>query len=571
MTGPKARAEALAPWLAGLLLATPVLVAYYPPMTDLPYHEAAVSILRNFTDTAMFPPGLYQINLGQPNQLFHMAAWPLAYAVGSRWAVKLVVAAAVVALPVCAARFSRHAGASRLAALLVAPMALGWLFSWGLIANLLGYAALLAMFPVLDRFEEEPTPRAAVKTLGALVLLYFAHETAMFLFSGTALLFAALYPLSWKKTAARVSPFFFGVAITVLQGVWQKPLMSPSVTGVRLIWHSLGHKLMRIPEIVFPASDAFVNLSMLGLCIMAIGSFLWLRARERRAEGPAARTPEGPRFERLQAWGRKARWEVFALGCAAAYFAFPFTLNGASFIYHRWLPPGFAAFVLVAAPRDLWTTQARIARFIVFVLPVATLLATWPSFADSGRAYQQLDELLPLIVRGSALAELELGPGDPTRTFSTGHADGRVLATRGGRLGFAFTDSPVSPVIIPKPLRWNESLYRLGRDSWAFRPAQDFKSFRYALVRSSDPGGALLVRLALAPEGRFVATAGEWALYESTLEVVPPVSPAVPMPVPPPEPLRVRATRILRERGFPIVTMPTAHEKDPSTPDGQPD
>ena len=566
MTDSTQRADNLAPWLAGLLLAAPVLLSYYPPMTDLPLHEAAVSILRSFHDTAMFPPGLYRLNLGQPNQLFHMIAWPLAYLVGSRWAVKLVVAAAVVAIPACAARFARHVGATPLAALVIAPMALGWLFGWGLITNLVGLGALLAMLPVLDRFEEEPTPRRATMTLGALVFLYFAHEAMMFVFAGAALLFAALYPLSWKKTLARTVPFCFGVAITYLQNLWQKPLLSPAVQGMPLIWHSPWHKFKRIPNIILPATDDLVQLSMLALCLMAIGSFVWLRARERGTGAPAS----GTRFERLQSWGRRHRWEIFAVGCFATYFAFPATLNGATLVYHRWFPPAFATFVVAAAPRDLWSRAARIPLFIAFVLPVGTLLVTWPSFVDSGRAYRKLDELLPLIAPGSALAELDLGPGDPTRTYSLGPSGGRVLAMRGGRLAFAFTDSPVSPVVIPKPIRWNESLLRLGFDSWAFRPEHDLRSFRYVLVRTSDPNVAALAELALAPEARYVATAGEWVLFESTVPVVPVVSRAVLMPNPTPEQLRDRAARIAnRMAGLPRITVPPEQQPDSAAPDAQ--
>jgi len=570
MTDSTKRAENLAPWLVGLLLAAPVLLSYYPPMTDLPFHEAAVSILRNFHDRAMFPPGLYRLNLGEPNQLFHMAAWPLAYPFGSRWAVKLVVAAAVVAIPACAARFARHIGASPLAALVVAPMALGWLFGWGLIANLVGLAALLAMLPVLDRFEEDPTPRGAAGTFGAVVLLYFAHEAMMFVFVGAALLFAALYPLSWKRTLARVSPFAFGVAVTYLQNRWQRPLLSPAVQGMPLLWHSTFHKIKRIPNIILPATDDLVQLSMLALCVMAIGSFFWLRARERKADAPAVAPTGGSRIERAQTWARRHRWEIFAVGCFATYFAFPATLNGATLVYQRWFPPAFATFVVVAAPRDLWAPAARVTRFIVFMLPLGTLLVTWPSFADSGRAYRTLDELLPLIEPGSAVAALNLGPGDPTRTFSLGPSGARALATRGGRLDFAFTDSPVSPVIIPKPIRWNESLIRLGFDSWAFRPEHDFRSFRYALVRTTDPNVAALAQLTLAPEGRYVATAGEWVLFESTLPVVPVTSRAVLTPEPVPEQLRDRAARIVsRMGGVPTVTVPPEQQPDPSAPNGQ--
>jgi hypothetical protein len=569
MTQATQRIETLAPWIAGLLLACPTLVAYYPPMTDLPFHEAAVAILRQRHDTTLFPPGLYELNLGQPNQLFHMLGWALSYAVSSRWAVKLVVAATVVAIPVCAARFARHVGASPLAALVVAPMALGWLYSWGLLANLIGLAALLAVLPVLDRFEDDPTPALGARVLGAIVLLYFAHEAMMFVYAGAALFFAALHPPSWKKTAARLSPFVFAVVVTIAQATYQKQFMSPAATGMPRLWHSVLHKLKRIPYIILPALDDLVQLGMLALCILAIGSFLWLRWRER---GPSSEPAAGvaSRLERVRALGRRYRWELLALLCFVGYLAFPLTLNSATLVYQRWFPPAFATFVVVSAPRDLWVRAAKTARIVVFILPLATLLVAWPAFADSGRAYKALEELLPLIAPGSAVAELDLGPGDPSRTFSLGPSGGRILATRGGRLDFAFTDSPISPVIIPKAYRWNESLIRLGFDCWAFRPEHDFKSFRYAIIRTSDPGVAALAQIALAPEAHVVATAGEWVLFESNLPVIPPASAALKLPKPPPEQLRDRAARIISTlQGGAGIVVPPEHEIDPSAPEGR--
>jgi hypothetical protein len=149
-----------------------------------------------------------------------------------------------------------------------------------------------------------------------------------------------------------------------------------------------------------------------------------------------------------------------------------------------------------------------------------------------------------------------------------GPSAGRVLATRGGRLDYAFTDSPVSPVVLAKRYRWNEALIRLAFDCWAFRPAHDFKSFRYALVRTSDANVAALAQITLAPEGRYVATAGEWVLFESTLPVIPPDSPPVHLPQPPPEQLRERAARLVQKMGGVPVLIPPEGTGDPSAPNG---
>jgi hypothetical protein len=562
------RLEPAAPWVAGLLLATPVLVAYYPPMTDLPYHEAAIGILRRLSDLSMFPRGLYTRNLGQPNQLFYWVGWALSPALSTRWTVKLLVAATVVALPVCAARFARHVGASPVAALVIAPMALGWLFSWGLITNLVGLAAFLVALPVLDRFEQEPNLAQALGTLGALVLLYLAHEAMMFVYAGVALAFAALRPWSWTKTPWRLTPFIAGVAMALGQAEWQRRVMTPTVKAMPRSWHPFLHKVDRIPYIILPATERPAQFAMLALCALTIGLFLWLRARERRGrELTDAAHGDGSLVEHIRVWAIKYRWELVSALLLVAYFAFPLTLNGATLVYHRWFPPAFAIFAVAAAPSDLSTRSARVPRLALAALPLATLVAVLPSFVDSNREYRNLENLLPAIEPASALAVLNLGPGDTTRTYSLGPAGGRILATRGGRLAYAFTDSTVSPVVIPRRYQWTETLFRVGFDCWSFRPVHDFKRFRYALVFATDPGLMKLASFALQPEAEYVTESGDWALFRSKLPVVPLLSRDEPMEKPPAETLRERIKSLVEQAQKASKAAPPEAPPAPSEPE----
>jgi hypothetical protein len=540
----RARVEALAPWVAGLLLAAPVLIAFYPPMTDLPFHEGAIGILRHFRDPDRFPPGLYRLNLGEPNQLFHMAGWALSYVVSTRWAVKLVVAAAVALVPVCAGRFARHVGASPLAALVVAPVALGWLFSWGLAANVLGLAALLAVLPVLDGLAHAPTARRAVAAVAGAVLLYFAHETMLFVFVGTALAFVVLHPLRPLRDATlRLVPAAAGIAIALAQLRWQKRFMTPSIAKLPTLWHSPLSKLGRMPYLLMPAGDPVVHGAMVSLCLLAIGTFVWLRARERRTSAePRPSLRADPR-----AWALAYRWELFSLTCFVAFMGFPLTLNGATLVYQRWFPPAFAVLTVAVAPRDLWTRPAFVTRLAVAVLPLATLLVAWPAFADASHEHAALETLMPHIDRGSAVAAIDLGPGEPSRTFSLGPASGRILAERGGRLIYAFTDSPVSPAVIARRYQWQEALIRVAYDSWNFRPAHDLKRFRYLLVRTSDPRLVWMATYALSDDAEYVAGEGEWLLFRSRSPVAPLTSPDWAMESPPPPSLREKIAEISRK------------------------
>jgi hypothetical protein len=580
--------EAWAPWVAGLLLAAPVLIAFYPPMTDLPYHEGAIGILRSFSDRSMFPAGLYHYNLGEPNQLFSMVGWALSYAVSTRWAIKLVVASAVVAVPVSAARFARHLGASPLAALVVAPMALGWMFSWGLVANIVGLAALLATLPWIDRLADAPTAARAAAAAGGGVLLYFAHEAMLFVYVGAALGVCVLHArrADLRGTALRLVPAATGAAIAFAQVRWQKRFMTPAVRGMPTFWHPVLHKLARIPGILMPSGDFAVHASMFGLCLFALVSFAWLRTLERRelAGGVAPSTEFGPGgaqalvspapLERARRWAIRFRWEIFAAVCFAAYLAFPLTLGGATLVYQRWFPPAFAVAATVLAPRNLRVRRALVTCVAVSVLPVATLLVVWPSFADASRVHRALADLMPYIEPGSAVAPIDLGPGESARTYSLGPAPGRILATRGGRLVYAFTDSPVSPVVLDRKYQWNESLIRVGFDSWGFRPEHDLKRFRYVLVRTTDPALIWLSALVLQPTAEYVAEEGEWLLLRSRMPVVPLLSPDQPLERARPPSMReliaAAAKRLAEEQpGAPDVVVPP-EPAEPSRSRGNP-
>jgi hypothetical protein len=554
------RVEDILPWATGFLLALPALMAFYPPMTDLPYHEAAIGILRHFGDATRFPPGLYRLNLGEPNQLFHMTGWLLSYVVSTRWAVKVLVVATIVAIPPSAAHLARYVGSSPLAALLVAPMAVGWLLYWGLITNLIGLAALLLVLPGLDRFAHAPTAKGVVFTMGSLLLLYLAHEGVMFVYMAAALGLALAYPWSLKSTLLRLVPLAFGSAVAVAQAKWQARFMTPTLRAMPLLWDSFWVKLKTIPHLILPATDLGIRLTMFALCLGTIGGLFWLRARERSRLDRKVSAGTS-RVARLRHWMLARRWELFATLCLGAYFLFPVTLNGATFVYHRWFPPGFAVLVVAATPRDLWTRAARVPRLAIMALPVATLLVAWPSFVDSSRAYEALDPVLPWVEPGSAVAQLDFGPVDRTRTFTLGPASGRILATRGGRLAYAFTDSSVSPVVIPRRYQWNESLFRVAFDGWAFRPQQDLRRFKYVLARANDAAAAYMAVHALSPETELVTKSGEWLLFKSRFETAPLLSRDAWGEGPPSESIRDRVRAIVGAQ----VPLPTPDECPPDS------
>jgi hypothetical protein len=544
--------ERLAPWVAGGALALPVLIARYLPMTDMPYHESVIALLRHRNDSAFAPPGLYNAsNFGHPNQLFYLAGWLLSYALPTDWTCKILVAATVMAIAVCAGRLATYLQASRFTALAVAPAALGWTFSWGLVTNLTGLAALLFALPSFDRAAETPTARNAARAMGCMVLLYLAHEAMMVAACIGVVIFALAHPIRIKATLLRLSPAAFAFVLFVAQAFYQRHQMSANVSSVPTTYMSFAHKLTTIPGALLGGHEVTTRMATFALLVACLIGFAVARLNARPKQSALA----------LRGVLHHFRFEAFATCSLLAYFVMPYTINGATLVYHRFLPPAFSVFAIAMAPRGPARALPRIVKLLAIALPVGSLLLMWPEFADSDRTFKELDALLPLIAEGSAVAHAELG-SDDDRVYSAGGGGARALATRGGRLLFSFNDSPISPVQMTERYQWNESLTRVAFDAFAFRPAFDFDRYKYMLAH--NPGGSLVlvVERAMLPDAKLIGRSGEWMLFESTHQVMPLLSPDAPLPQPHPATLRKRmaiAYRQLVQEADPQAD----HTKDP--------
>ncbi|MFI5377332.1 MAG: hypothetical protein ACHQ8D_22050 [Candidatus Rokuibacteriota bacterium] len=532
------RLERLAPWLGGLLLALPVLVAKYPPMADLPLHEASVGLLRHWGDPRFAPPTLYFLNLGHSNQLFSLLVLVLSFAFPIGWASKIVVAGSLVGLPVAAARFADHVGAPRWTALLVAPVGLGWLFFWGLVQNILGLVALLALLPSIDRFAARPTAKGALWMCGAMVLFHFAHQ-AMQLVALMAVVLCSLgAPLrDAKGMALRAAPVLFCGAVVYAASVYAWHFAGPLHRAtMQFRWTSLPYKLETISGVLFAGYETYVRHLMLLLASVPLVLFAIERVRSRPMEGGL------PWAARMREW----RFELLALALLSLYLAAPSTIKSTTLVYHRFLPPAWAILAVAGASRTA-RVAAFLPRALCATLPLASLLIAWPTFVDSNQVYSDLEVLMPKIEPGSAVMALNLGPDQPNRLWSPMVAAGHVVAVKGGRSLFDYTQSPVSPVSQRPEKIWVEPLARLELHPLRMRPGWDLTRFRYFLLATPRPTRAAAVTLALRDEATLIGSQGDWYLFESRLPLVPIDADDAPLPTPRPPTLRAKANEILHE------------------------
>jgi hypothetical protein len=520
------RVAATVAWCAGVLLALPVVALRYPPMADLALHESLVSLMRHFGDPHWLPPGVYALSFGPPNQLFHFVAWALSLALPTDLACKLVVAAAVVATPVAALRLARHLGTTPWSALLVAPLALGFAFRWGLVGNVLALPVVLASLPVLDRFVRSPSPRGAVASAGIMVLAYATHESALLALATAALTMTLAEARGIrgrpKAMLVRIAPLATAAALAAFYAWWGRHLKAPSILAVSDAFGAgPAARLLDVPGVLFGPIEPAARYGSLALYAAAVAAFVVARRRAGR--------------------GADMRFALVGATWGVLYLAMPLAFGGSTLLYQRFLPLSLAVLFVALAPPEA-TSMRPLVPLLGATVPLATLMVALPGFGTADRAFRDLDPILARVAPCSAVAQLDLTPRAPGPIAPVPGAGARVLAARGGRLLFSFTDAPTSPVTMLPAHQWNEPVLRMVRDPTQFRPAHDFRRFRYALVRLAPEYVALtpVVVAVMAPEGKLVAESGEWLLFESMLPVDPIDSPDVPLPLPAQESLRER-------------------------------
>ena len=532
------RDEMLAPLLVGLALALPTVISRFPPMTDLPLHDAVVGMMRHLHDPAYFPQDLYHLNLGHPNQLFHVSAWALSFLFGVDGGCKAVIALSQLGIILGGARLARHLGRSQWTALLLSPLAIGWSFFWGLVANLVGFALLLYSLPTLDRRTERPSLSGAAVCSLWMLLLYFAHESVMVVACSAVLVFTFGQPLRWKETTLRLAPIVFALVVFFAQALVQVKMVGEAKAGAGSFeFRGLAANIHSVPTTLTGSLDPVSRTALFSLAVLGILVF----ASERwRAHGE-------PVPRQLAPFVFRYRFELIALGNAIAFFVMPFGFAGGTMFNHRFYHPAYALLALSIAPLRVRWKPSLLARIIAVTLPLGILFIDWPQFLEADRLGKELDVLTPQIAQGSSVMFLEADPPGGTRIFSSATSAARVLGQRGGRIDFSMTASNIAPVQFDDGLAWNEAMGRISMSSLDVRPDHDLRMFRYILLHSRDPNLAVLAFSALKPEARFVDMHGEWMLLESTLPRIALDAPEPPMPTPLPPSFRTRLRAVLKQ------------------------
>jgi hypothetical protein len=180
-------------------------------------------------------------------------------------------------------------------------------------------------------------------------------------------------------------------------------------------------------------------------------------------------------------------------------------------------------------------------------LPVASVLIGWPALADSDRVYSDLAALADYVEPGSAMMALNFGNNPAHRLWNPVDAMATLVAERGGRALFDYTQSPVSPVAQRPEKEWANAVDRMEHDPFQLRPDWDFTRFRYLFLITNDKAFAAAATLAMRDQARFVDAKGDWFLYESRLPRVPIDADDALLPSPRPPTLRAMLRSTVKE------------------------
>jgi hypothetical protein len=473
--------------VTSVVMALPPLLFGWAPVTDLGDHALMLSALADYGNPERFPTSVYELRLGGPNQLIFAFGYVLMQWLEADLAVRVLLGAILGSVPWALAHAAKTFGRSRLVAVVVAPMALGFAFRWGLLAYLMAMLLVLLALRPFMRLVAAPTPRNAAVSSVAMVLAALAHT------SSVAVLGLVAIPhvlRRWREPRCALwsaSPVVVSVCVAVCQMV----LFNKNSSEVFRKFGNITHpRIERIAMLPGHLVGYFSGHEALALCGLVLVSFVLLTLRGQR--------PDDTRSQ-----------SVTAMVVIAQYFIWPYGYNGAGLLYLRFLLPGVWLLALALSPRTLRIGSLASA---VLVVPLAATVAVLPQYQSTQLAYRALARLTSQVTEGSAIAALDFAPPTPDNFGVPGGAASYLVSKRGGR-AWSFADTPQMPVRTRAAVAWFSGIRFQNPNN--FVPELDLERYRYLLAHVPDERFLHPFSLALGDCGRPVAYVKPFALVES--------------------------------------------------------
>ncbi|WP_437895694.1 hypothetical protein [Sorangium sp. So ce124] len=473
------------------VIAVPLAVVRYPPMTDLPFHAAETAAFRHYLDPAWHFREQFTLQpLAVPYMSMYALGALLMLVLPPVAAVKVAAAAMLALLPAGLAVLFH--GLKRSPLLGVLGLLLVWcnLTHWGFL-NHMGALGLFAMVVGLTLLLlDRPSRGRQIALALALVALFFTHifrfPFALAAVVGTAIVvFPATRRLRPIALPLAPSLALFAAWLAVRTDTLHAAPIAPA-----LHWE----RLREVPSLLFtsftdPAEAAAAGRAarfvLAALLVCAAG------AAARLAGAGAARSPAGASAsadaapatagagaDAAPSPATDARQRSFArlaalvpVACAAVFLGLFLTLPLQIGLWWYVYPREIVAALFLALgafpdlPRSPWLKVPAVLALSAAALSLGAVVRD--NYRRFDRSTRDFDAIIARIPQAPRLLYLVFDHGGSTRTTTPFiHLPAWVQATRGGWLSFHFAVWDASPVAYrhreepdavvppPTPLRW---------------------------------------------------------------------------------------------------------------------
>jgi len=476
---------------AAALLASvvPLWLTPFLPLVDVPQHAAQVASLHELLrGNPLFTADL-EINWFTPYVMGYLLLFAVSTVLPIVTATKVVLSAAIIAVPWVTGALLREIGADERLKWLAIPGSYSFALYWGFLVYVVAIPFALALLVLTVRFEREPTPYRGIGIAAFAVMLFFCHVIAL----GVGCLLCLTYICAKNRRSPKrlVTCCLPYTAPLPIMALWMARTYATEagVQNSAVVFGSLRERL-----VTFFSQLAGLDGFAFAVSLAVVVTILLL-----------------PIALRYKFTGRPERWLLLAVG-VGVYLVFPSYAQGTAFLYQR------LAVFLVPLWLIVWEPPATRTRALAPV--VLAVLGVWWSvnavrFWNFGRETQEFANVLAKAPPGGHLAGMLLCNG--SEYFSNPvylHFAAWYQAVSGG-----ITDNSFA-MTHPSLVRYRDmNRPRLG-DRLAWYP-EDFSwsrdggdSYDYYLVCAGADMSALLFKDRVTSVD-LVEQQGSWWLYRN--------------------------------------------------------
>lgn len=450
---------------AGLMSMAPLWSVKYLPMVDLPQHAAQIFLWSRYDDPALDLARTYELNYFTPYLLGYCLVRLLTSVTGLVVALKLVISAAVLGLPLAMAWLLSRAGRDPTWALAGFPLAFGYSFYWGFFNYLVALPLGLLFVGLAIGYADRPDRRGAATLAVAGCLLFFGHLLVLGLAALASGLWILLRAERWRDGLLRTLPLAAPLPMILAWGMvtrnTQPMIREPPEFGA-MPWV----RLADLPGTLLGESKD-VEAWWCGLLLLGLVALSGRPAREAH------------------------RWGPF-LAASLVYIFGPYLALGARFLYPRFALYLLPFFLLAWDPRP--RVRPALLRGGLAAIALGWLTLVTLRFQGFDREAVPFDRVTAAIEPGKSLVSVAYYPVSewvPGRVPFV-HFAAWSQARRGGLLGFSFA------VYFPEMVRYRDGFrppMTPGLEVWPRR--FDWKvdgAFDYYLVKTPPGMEATLFR-----------------------------------------------------------------------------